>query len=237
MMILANADLRTYLGDPDLKASFLEEIGKHEQADMLRKGSYGNGIPDCGFKGCAIGCALHSLNKLQGKPPSELANDTGNHERYVTELGLPLWLAYMEDHIFESLPDNLSKTWPRRLAEAIPVGACVHDLVLAKILRWTLAAERFGARYATEDAAVVAVVDRIVALFDRTIRGDEPTSKEWDAARAAWDARAARAARAAWDAWAAYTCDAFYPALSEYVLSLLRELSALPPPLARESGQ
>ena len=247
MTEITNAKLRAFHGDPALKAAFLEQIGQHEVADMIVKGTYGKSV-DGGWKGCAIGCSLRSLNKIQGKAKIDRA--TGDHERFPPELGLPLWLAYFEDNIFEWLPNELSKTWPRRLAEAIPAGACVDDLVLAKILRWTLGAEPFGVRYAATDAAVVAVVDRMVALFDRTIRGDEPTSNEWDeaaratwdttrdvrAARAAWDVRAARAARAAWavkDVWnvwdvraarAADTRDAFYPALSEYVLSLLREL-------------
>lgn len=85
-----NADLRAYHSDATLKARFLDEIGQHEAADMLIKGTYGNGLGDCGFRGCAIGCALHSLNKIQGKPESELARHTGDHARYVTDLGLPL---------------------------------------------------------------------------------------------------------------------------------------------------
>ena len=89
------------------------------------------------------------MNKIQGRPDAELEDDTNDHTRYVTELGLPLWLAYLEDNLFECLPNDLSRTWPRRFAAAIPAGACVDDLVLAKILRWSLAAERFGVRYAT----------------------------------------------------------------------------------------
>src|SRR5438034_777684 len=109
--------LQTYLNDPTLKANFLIEIGKHEQQDQIIKGTYGrmNGM----FKGCAIGCALHSLNILQGKTGKASAEATGDHRRYETELGLPLWFAYMEDRLFENLPDELATTWPRRLAEVI----------------------------------------------------------------------------------------------------------------------
>ena len=49
---------------------------------------------------------MHSLNVLQGKPAM---HQTDNHNRVPAELGWPLWLAYAEDSIFESLPDDLAK--------------------------------------------------------------------------------------------------------------------------------
>ena len=83
----------TYLNDQQLKADFLAEIGKHEKADQFVKGTYGkmNGQ----FRGCAIGCSLHSLNVLQQKADTF---ETDNHTRYEAELGLPTWLAYLEDN-------------------------------------------------------------------------------------------------------------------------------------------
>src|SRR3990167_2686978 len=159
------SNLITYLGKPELKEAFLLEIGKHEAADQLVKGYYGQ--MDGQFTGCAIGCSLHSLNVLQGKPA--VIDNVGLHERVPAELGWPLWLAYLEDNIFEQLPAELSRTWPRRLAEAIPVGVSVPDVVLAKLLRWTLIADTFGVVHATDDAEVKAIVQRIGALFDRSI--------------------------------------------------------------------
>ena len=52
------APLVSYHGDANLKASFLREIAAHEEADQFLKGTYGemNGH----FRGCAIGCSLHS---------------------------------------------------------------------------------------------------------------------------------------------------------------------------------
>ena len=96
--------LITYLGDPHLKTAFLGEIAKHEQMDAFLKGTYGqmNGH----FRGCAIGCSLHSLNVLQGKTGHAAAVNTGQHQRYETELGLPVWFAYLEDNIFERLPPD-----------------------------------------------------------------------------------------------------------------------------------
>ena len=203
--------LITYLGDPQLKTRFIREIRKYERADQIVKGSYGSVIGT--WYGCAIGCSLRSLNLIHGA--ADPNTNTDMHARYPTELGLPLWLAYLEDHIFESLPKELSRTWPRRFAQATPVGATVDDLVLAKILRWVLGDATFGARNVTKDPTVVGAVDRVVALFDRAISGDNPTPPEWrDVAKAeeaawtagaagtAWAAGIAKAAKAAGTAWA-----------------------------------
>src|SRR5262245_53942497 len=152
--------MQTYLNDPELKRAFLVEIGKHEEADQLLKGTYGqmNGH----FKGCAIGCSLHSLNILQGK---RHLFETDRHVRYESELGIPVWLAYLEDHLLERLPDDDARTWPRRFADAVPVGAVVTDRTLAQILRWGLADPTHGARSLTTGAEGGAVVDRMIALF------------------------------------------------------------------------
>ena len=237
---------RTYLDSEKLKADFLAEIGKHEQLDAVVQGAYDATMGDQ-FRGCAIGCSLHSLNTISGKPNRAISD----HARYEEELGLPIWLAYLEDNIFERLPLELAKTWPRRFAEAIPVGAIVEDIVLAKILRWTLADAEFGVRFATDKAEIRGHIDTIVAMFDAEIAGTCTADQREVAARAAWDARAAWAARAAWDAraawaardawdaraardawdaraaraaWAATIAAGFYPALAEYTLQLLRAL-------------
>ena len=241
-----NQVMQTYLNSPDLKARFLGEIAAHEAADMILQGTYGEG-EGCQWKGCAVGCSLRSLNKMHGA--TDIDADTDTHARYPTELGWPLWLAYLEDHIFEHLPVDLAKTWPRRLAEAIPVGAVVDDTVLARILRWGLADPEFGVRFATDDAEIRGYIDAVIAVFDLEIAGTATAEQREAAARAAraawaawdaWDARAAWAAWAAWaarDAWAAWDAraeavnpavkkaEAFFPALSEFVLSVLRDLS------------
>ena len=216
--------MRTFRNSPKLKAAFLAEITKHEAQDGY-------------FKGSAIGCSPHSLNVLQGK------------------IGWPVWLAHLEDTILENLPHDLATTWPRRLAEAVPVGAVIDAIVLAKILRWMLADSEFGVRFATDDKEIRGYIDGVIAGFDAEIvSGGQATAEEREAAaRAAWHAwgaRAANAARAAWsimdawdtwiardacdawavmDAWAAIAgskADAFFPALSLHVLTLLRELPA-----------
>ncbi len=213
---------RSYLDDPALKAAFLMEITKHEEADALAKGTYGkmNGS----FKGCAIGCSLHSLNILQGKKGAARHAHTDQHARYEAELGLPTWLAYLEDHIFESLSDEESRTWPREFTEAIPVGVVIPDRLLAKILHWSLVADTYGVRYATDNEDVRAWIDAVAVFIDADSQGnataDQREAAAWDAwdawdawaARAAWAAWAARAARDAWAAWAARAARATWAA-------------------------
>jgi hypothetical protein len=192
--------LRSYLGDPQLKAALIAEIAKHEAADMIAAGTYGEGA-GCSWRGCAIGCSLRSLNRINGQPEDE---STGVHERYPKELGLPLWLAHCEDSIFENLPTDLAHTWPRRFAEAVPVGVDLTR-VLAALMRWVLIGETYGVVHATGDAEVKGIVQRMGDLFAREVAGESVPDVEFDAdARAARDARAAWAARGAWDAWAAW---------------------------------
>ncbi|CAB4212416.1 hypothetical protein UFOVP1442_1, partial [uncultured Caudovirales phage] len=107
--------VQAYGNNPAFKDAFLAEIGKHEEADALLKGTYGEFDPT--FKGCAIGCSVRSLHSLQGTLTNGVSFN--NHAKVAADLGWPLWLAYLEDNLFERLPDELSKTWPRRLAEAV----------------------------------------------------------------------------------------------------------------------
>jgi hypothetical protein len=216
----------TYKGDPSFKEAFLRELGKHEAADALIKGTYGQ-LTDDRFRGCGVGCSLASLNVLAGQP---VDHQTSHHARYPTELGWPLWLAHLEDHVFERLPYGLYQTWPRRLSEAVPVGIVIPNMVLARVLRWCLADATYGVRHATLDAAVVAIVDRVVALFDRVIAGDEPTPEEWGVVtnifRTSWltaDGWITGDARTTWTAWtagAAWTTRASVDARTAEAVSL-----------------
>ena len=66
--------------DPTIKEKYLSRVTEHERADEIVKGQYWeNG------KGCAVGCTIHS----------------GNHAAYETELGIPRWMARLEDCISE----------------------------------------------------------------------------------------------------------------------------------------
>src|SRR4051812_321342 len=99
--------LTSFNNDKKLKVMILEEVVNHRKQDQIIKGTYGteNGK----WKGCAVGCSIHSLNIRLGKEYS-----TSDHTVYETELGIPEWLARLEDTLFENLPEKESKTWPEQ---------------------------------------------------------------------------------------------------------------------------
>jgi hypothetical protein len=187
--------LRAFHGDPAVKAKYMARVEAHRRADEIIQGK---GWSD--GKGCAIGCTL----------------DNYDHSRYPIELGLPVWLAHLEDAIHEGLPLEDAKRWPGQLLEAIPEGADVEpvrDRVAIKRLEWLFAhlAETWpDASWATKvRTAIIAVID---ALRDGNkqrraqaeAQAEAAMEAAWAAADAAWTAEAepaaARAARAAFAA-------------------------------------
>ena len=91
----------TFHGKQELKDQRIAQVRAHRLSDQLVHGQYWQD-----GKGCAVGCTIHS----------------GHHEAYETELGIPIELAFAEDHIFENLPNGKAMLWPERFLEAIPVG-------------------------------------------------------------------------------------------------------------------
>lgn len=97
--------MQAFLNDPKIKTKYLARVKAHRVADEIIKGKYWeNG------KGCAVGCTIHS----------------SNHAAYETELGIPEWLARVEDTVFEGVSSTYSKTWPEKFLKAIPVGANLY---------------------------------------------------------------------------------------------------------------
>lgn len=238
-----NAAPLSYLGKPRLKARLLREITKHEKADQIIAGTYGR-VDGRVWKGCAIGCALRSLNHIQ-----KINGDTSRHDRLVAEVGWPLELAYHIDHVFEHLPTKVRKSWPRRVATAIPVGVDLSG-VMPALLQWMILDPTNGLiATALTDPQRAAWIEfaRLVAL-DWT--GQTVTSAEWIVledrlddtgawarARAgagagawagawtwAWAGAGARAGAGAW-AWAG---DTNYVMLANQTLRLLRAAGRKP---------
>jgi hypothetical protein len=228
--------LIAFHGDPKIKAKFSRRVRAHAKADEIVKGQYWEQ-----GKGCAIGCTIHS----------------GQHNAYETELGLPAWLARLEDGMFEHLPNGTAKGFPAQFLQAIPVGANVSG-VRDQFLAWLMDDPTYGTAHMATDPEVKALAAEVAR---RLRSGEGVTGPEADklagklrdawaardgrdawaawAARAArdawaardardaWDARDARAAWAAWDAW-----DAFVVASMK---ELLRLLKAAPVPKKRKA--
>ena len=95
------------------KEAFVAEIAIHKKLDHFLQGTYQEGD-----KGCAVGCSIMSINKLTKK---DIA--TSSHKSYETYLGIPEWLAYLEDKLFEEMTVARSKEWPLEFIEAINVGS------------------------------------------------------------------------------------------------------------------
>ncbi len=111
------SNLLSYKNDTKLKKKFVAQIEKHRKADQIEQGTYGRQNGE--WKGCAVSCSLRSMAIINGEPLTEKYN---NHKDYETKLGMPEWLARLEDTIFEGLTVKESKTWPEKFAKAIPVG-------------------------------------------------------------------------------------------------------------------
>lgn len=75
------------------------------------------------FKGCAVGCSLESIARTK-----KLNLHYGDHLKYPELLGIPEWLARVEDTIFENISKERSKSWPVEFAEAIPENVDLQPL-------------------------------------------------------------------------------------------------------------
>ncbi len=99
--------LLSFHNDPAIKDKYVARLKAHAKADEFIKGKYWeNG------KGCAVGCTIHS----------------SSHNAYETELGIPEWLAQLEDRIFEGLDNGDAKKFAVDFLISIPVGANLEPI-------------------------------------------------------------------------------------------------------------
>jgi hypothetical protein len=101
------------------KAQFVAETKAHRQADRFIRGSYG----ESGDYACAVGCAIKSINKLKS-----LDLSTSNHLEYEAHLGIPEWVARLEDLLFENMSRDYHTNWPVNFAEAINEGSDLNQV-------------------------------------------------------------------------------------------------------------
>jgi hypothetical protein len=169
--------MRAFHGSDEVKQRYLARLQAHHAADELVQGTGWDGQ-----HGCAVGCTLHNYD----------------HQAYETELGLPTWLAQLEDRIFEGLPADEAKRFAVSFLEAIPVGADVNEV------RFKLAAGRLRRSHAVQAKnpepyarQVVAALEQVIAYCENPQRTEYQRSA---AASAAWSAAESAESAAAWSA-------------------------------------
>jgi len=190
-----------YKNDPEFRQRFLNEIKRHQEQDMVMQGLYGKGQGQ-NWRGCAVGCAIHSLQCLED-PVTADKGVFSVHKEYPQQLGIPEVLAHLEDQLFELLPVEDAKQWPLRFSEAIQAGADLQ-LVWPKFAVWLLVDPDQGViRFAKTDLAKKVISD-VADLWVHRAQGEEVSADQFRTARYAADAYAAAAAAYA----AAYAADA-----------------------------
>ena len=177
------------------KEDFVAELTRHQKADDFMRGGYWNGQ-----KGCAVGCSLESVSKLKG-----ITVKHNDHKSYETHLGIPEWLAFTEDSIFEGMSEERSRAWPVAFAKAIKSGA---DLEKAKtpylimLLEHTLVSMS-EVKYDEEKFPDVAAAIKGSEAAVKTMIEAHKSGGDLQAAESAWSA-ARSAAESAWSAaWSA----------------------------------
>lgn len=189
--------LISFKNDPALKEMLVTEIENHRKADQLIKGTYGEGT-NGDWKGCAVGCSIHSLNHKLGK-----SYKTSDHSVYEKELGLPEWLARLEDTIFEGLPTEDAQLWPTQFTKAIPVGVNLEPIkwqFCSFILKENI--ERVLALDIKDDLKeqVVKSIQGVLSLHETALATGKWDESAASAARSAASAAESAAGTAAWSA-------------------------------------
>ena len=136
----------SFHSDPSLKSNYLARVAGHADADEIIKGRYWeNG------KGCAVGCTIHGET----------------HASFERELGIPQMLAWLEDVIFEGLPNRLAKTWPERFLSSIAPGRDLSP-VGWQFLHWLLTESGLAEfDHVLIKAAVAQCADALMPLIGR----------------------------------------------------------------------
>ncbi len=168
--------MQAFHNDESIKAKYLKRLKSHYEADEIIKGAYWEQ-----GKGWAVGCTIHGHD----------------HRLYETQLGIPKWLARVEDTIFEGLKNSLAKEWPIRFLYSIKTGC---DLESIKIPFLIYVVESTLSNFNRDEfPAVKKYIDNILLLL-KTNPEDKKSLRE---VRKAADSDAAAYSAAALAAYSA----------------------------------
>jgi len=157
--------MKTFHGDKKIKAKYLKRLKAHAKADEIIQGTgWRNG------KGCAVGCTLENYK----------------HKQYEVELGIPEWLAYLEDKIFEGLQKEDAMKFPVQFLSAVPVG--IGDDAMYK-LRCDLDYQRLSILlkeqtklHPDDDFGVNKALEEVMRLNQEYV---DPEHEDWSTAMSA----------------------------------------------------
>ena len=179
----------TFHNDKAVKSKYVKRLKAHAKADEIVQGTaWENG------KGCAVGCTLEKYD----------------HASYETELGIPEWLARVEDAIFEGLPNKEAKKFAVDFLASIPVGVDLQKIkykfTIYILKENTLRVKKLKISEELK-AQVVSAVEKCIEVNKAALKTgifDESAAKSAESAAksaesAAWSAESA-ARSAAWSA-------------------------------------
>ncbi len=190
--------MRAFTDTTMTKPELVAEMKWHQEQDNFMKGTYS----DLGGKGCAVGCAIMSLNKKKN-----LNIYVGSHDSYEPHFGVPAWLARLEDEIFEGVSIERSKIWPVEFIEAINEGSDLEKIkkpFIALVLKSTL--KNFDhKKYPEVKAAIEGSIKFWETEYESEAAESAAESAAEPAARSAAESAAEPAARSAAEsaAWSA----------------------------------
>ena len=173
--------MKAFHGYASVKEKYIARVEAHMAADEVTRGvGFEPASGGKKAKMCAVGSTL----------------DAYDHSRYPFELGIPEWLARVEDTLFEGMSVEKSKTWPRDFLNVIDLGVNLERAkapFLLVVLRSTL--RTFDH---TGNPKVAAAVQGAIALWERSDIG----TLDWISAASAAESAARSAASAAYDSFA-----------------------------------
>ena len=99
--------MKAFHGSQQIKDKYVNRMQQHIDADELIKGEgWSNG------KGCAVGCTLNSYN----------------HKLYETEIGVPEWVAHLNDVLHENTSDEIWPTLQLRFLKSVKPGITFNEI-------------------------------------------------------------------------------------------------------------
>jgi len=118
-----------WLNNPDLKEEVLLRMKQHRAEDSIVQGIYQQYAPEFAsqYKGCLLGCTLPMQPHVRRSEP--YMNGTTWHEEVERLYGIPVMVAHLMEHVFESLSFRWAAQFAVDSIEAIPVGADLSGFV------------------------------------------------------------------------------------------------------------